>query len=112
VVGFCIWLAYAGSVGLLRVWALAATAALPIALAVGWYAWGLLAAERNAGRDEANQPSASRREQRGRSAHDGRGRGASDGVCACTKRNAVASPGDAGAIVPRADAGERGGGDY
>jgi hypothetical protein len=53
VAGFCIWLAYTGSVGLLRVWALAATAALPIALAVGWYTRGLLAAERNAGRDEA-----------------------------------------------------------
>lgn len=58
------------------------------------------------------QPGAPRREQRGRSARDGGGRGATDGEYAHAKRYTDAEPGDAGAVVPRAGAGEGGGGDY
>jgi len=53
VVGIMGWIIYSASVQVLQIVALCTSAGLPVALALGWYARGMLADERSAGRDEA-----------------------------------------------------------
>lgn len=73
---------------------------------------GIAGCRAQRGPRRSHRPGTLRGEQRGRPAHDGGGCGAADGVCARARHNAAAGPGDAGAVVPRAGAGEGGGGDY